>query len=125
MPEEKERMSDKQTFGITIPTSVLYSDEKSKAFWQAVQIAIARGEEVSAKIKAVSANIDATTLTPKGPDAQGLPLYGVGADTKLSISLGMDIDLSAPTVSAAPPATAPVDITITIPKPESGQASDL
>jgi hypothetical protein len=118
-------MSDKQTFGITIPTSVLYSDEKSKAFWQAVQIMLARGDEVNAKIKVVNANIDATTLTPKGPDAQGLPLYGVGSDTRLSISLGMDIDLSAPTVSAAPPATAPVEISVTIPKPESGQASDM
>lgn len=105
-------MSNKQTYGVTVPTSIFYNDEKSKSFWQTIREAILRGDDVVAHFKSVSATIDAGTLASKGSDDQGHPLFGVGSDTRLSLSLGMEIE-----VTPKPLGSTEVSLTIPIPTP--------
>lgn len=83
-----------QSIELSLPTFYNINDSSTKAFWAFVNSALQRGEKVTAEFKSTSGQIDMNTLAKVGEDKALNPLYGIGPQTKVALTVKMAVNVN-------------------------------
>jgi hypothetical protein len=95
----------KKQANVSLGSEFGFQDNEARSLWALINDALKRGEEVTARVKAVNTTLDKESLVLIGEDDRQMPVFGVRGSTKMALGVELSIDVSVPGPEEQPETT--------------------